>query len=138
MGWEVRRGKRCYYRKVREGRKVKSVYCGSGERGEAAAREDAERRAAGLRPEPPPAARPPITRAEIVRRASNAGLRPGRPWRHRTADGYLARGALSSALRFAGIPEEEVARRGLALAGAPCAKSQRPAAASVPPPKPWV
>ncbi len=50
MGWEVRRGKRCYYRKVREGRKVRSVYCGSGERGEAAAREDAERRASRRKP----------------------------------------------------------------------------------------
>lgn len=76
MGWEVRRGMRCYYRKVREGRKVRSVYCGSGERGEAAAREDAERRAAGLRPEPPSAALPPITHAEIIRRASNAGCGP--------------------------------------------------------------
>jgi hypothetical protein len=45
MGWEMRRGKRVYYRKVREGRSVRSLYCGSGEKGEAAAREDAERRA---------------------------------------------------------------------------------------------
>ena len=35
MGWETRRGKRVYYRKVREGRRVRSFYCGSGERGEA-------------------------------------------------------------------------------------------------------
>lgn len=45
MGWELRRGKRVYYRKEREGRRVRSIYCGSGERGEKAAREDAERRA---------------------------------------------------------------------------------------------
>ncbi len=44
MGWEIRAGKRCYYRKVREGGRVRSVYMGSGERAEAAAREDAERR----------------------------------------------------------------------------------------------
>jgi hypothetical protein len=46
MGWELRRGKLVYYRKVREGRRVRSVYCGSGERGEGAAREDEGRRAA--------------------------------------------------------------------------------------------
>jgi hypothetical protein len=37
MGWETRKGKRVYYRKVREGGRVRSVYCGSGERGEQAA-----------------------------------------------------------------------------------------------------
>lgn len=52
MGREVRRGKRCYYRKVREGRKVRSVYCGSGERGEAAAAEDTERLVRGCAPAP--------------------------------------------------------------------------------------
>ena len=46
MGWELRRGKRVYYRKVREGSRVRSIYCGSGERGETAALEDEERRAA--------------------------------------------------------------------------------------------
>lgn len=46
MGWETRRGKRVYYRKVREGSRVRSIYCGAGERGELAAHEDAERRAA--------------------------------------------------------------------------------------------
>jgi hypothetical protein len=45
MGWEMRRGRRVYYRKVREGGRVRSVYCGSGERGLAAAREDEEKRA---------------------------------------------------------------------------------------------
>ena len=45
MGWETRRGKRVYYRKVRgEDGRVHSVYCGSGERGEQAAREDALQR----------------------------------------------------------------------------------------------
>lgn len=45
MGWEKRGAKLVYYRKERgtDGR-VRSVYCGSGERGELAAREDAERR----------------------------------------------------------------------------------------------
>jgi hypothetical protein len=47
MGWERRRSKLVYYRKVRgaDG-KPRSIYCGSGERGEQAAREDRERRAA--------------------------------------------------------------------------------------------
>ena len=47
MGWELRRGKRYYYRKVRgaDGR-VRSIYCGTGERAEAAAREDERRRCA--------------------------------------------------------------------------------------------
>ncbi len=46
MGWELRRGKPVYYRKVREAAgRVRSVYCGAGERGEAAAREDEMRRA---------------------------------------------------------------------------------------------
>lgn len=49
MGWELRGGKRFYYRKEKyrdaSGRsRVRSIYCGSGERGEAAAREDEERR----------------------------------------------------------------------------------------------
>lgn len=46
MGWELRRGKLVYYRKVRDGRRVRSVYCGSGERGERAALEDEGHRAA--------------------------------------------------------------------------------------------
>lgn len=46
MGWEMRRKKLVYYRKVREGDRVRSVYCGSGARGERAAREDEERRRA--------------------------------------------------------------------------------------------
>lgn len=50
MAWEVRRGKRVYYRKVREGGRVRSIYCGPGERGEAAAREDAARRDAKTSP----------------------------------------------------------------------------------------
>jgi hypothetical protein len=70
MGWEKRHGKRVYYRKQRyrdgEGRsRVRSIYCGSGERGERAAREDAVRRYLGL-----PAAR---------------GSEPGGPWWDRVA-----------------------------------------------------
>ncbi|HEX3560334.1 MAG TPA: hypothetical protein VHU19_14095 [Pyrinomonadaceae bacterium] len=47
MGWEIRRGRRYYYRKVRgaSGR-WRSLYCGGGERGLAAEREDLERRTA--------------------------------------------------------------------------------------------
>jgi len=45
MGWEMWSGKRVYYRKVREAGRVCSVYCGAGERGELAAREDEMRRA---------------------------------------------------------------------------------------------
>jgi hypothetical protein len=47
MGWEGRKNAVgvYYVRKVREGGRVRSVYIGSGERGEQAAREDAERRA---------------------------------------------------------------------------------------------
>jgi hypothetical protein len=44
MGWEVYDGRRYYYRKRRVNGRVLSIYCGSGARGEAAAREDAERR----------------------------------------------------------------------------------------------
>jgi hypothetical protein len=44
MGWETRGDKRYYYRKARgaDGR-VRSTYCGGGERGLAAEREDRER-----------------------------------------------------------------------------------------------
>src|SRR2546423_14374758 len=60
MGWEKRRGKSYYYRKVwREGRVV-SVYCGGGERGMQAAREDQQRRLAQqqVRDTPPPTQAP--------------------------------------------------------------------------------
>lgn len=44
MGWEWRGRRLVYYRKERDGRRVRSIYCGPGERGERAAREDEERR----------------------------------------------------------------------------------------------
>lgn len=46
MGWQIRRGRKYFYRSVRnsDGR-VRSIYVGAGEVGEQAAREDAERRA---------------------------------------------------------------------------------------------
>ncbi len=44
MGWEVRRGKRYYYRKKRVNGRVRSIYCGSGIRAVIAAHEDAEKR----------------------------------------------------------------------------------------------
>jgi hypothetical protein len=53
MGWERRGkgGKRLVYiRKKRVGKRVTSIYCGSGERGRAAEREDLERREAAKRP----------------------------------------------------------------------------------------
>ncbi len=40
MGWEMRRGELYYYRKIREGERVRSVYFGRGERALAAALED--------------------------------------------------------------------------------------------------
>ncbi len=48
MGWEVRAGRRYYYRKERDPQtgRVRSVYCGGGEKGEAAEREDERRRCA--------------------------------------------------------------------------------------------
>jgi hypothetical protein len=125
-----------YYRKVREGRRVRSIYCGSGERGEAAAREDAERRSAGVCPAPPPAAPTQITRAEIIRRAVKAGRDYERPWRRKYADEYLTRSALSSALRLAGIEEAEVALRGLDLSGS-YSSYPRPAAPPVSKFRPW-
>lgn len=86
MGWEMRRGKRVYYRKVREGRRVRSVYCGTGERGEQAAREDAARRAARLRSpvgaavELPPVVAPsaPVVQPERVAVAVPLGDDPQR------------------------------------------------------------
>jgi hypothetical protein len=55
VGWETRNGKKVYYRKERfvdasGRRRVRSVYVGAGERGELAAREDAERRSARVAP----------------------------------------------------------------------------------------
>lgn len=44
MGWEVRRGKRYYYRKKRVNGRVRSIYCGSGIRAVLAAHEDEEKR----------------------------------------------------------------------------------------------
>jgi hypothetical protein len=46
MGWETRRGVKYYYRKERDPQtgRVRSLYCGGGERGEQAAREDEARR----------------------------------------------------------------------------------------------
>jgi hypothetical protein len=50
MGWEVYDGRRYYYRKRRVNGRIISIYCGSGARGEAAAREEAERRQRKLVP----------------------------------------------------------------------------------------
>jgi len=48
MGWEKRGNRLVYYRKKRVGRRVVSVYCGSGERGRAAELEDLELRGASV------------------------------------------------------------------------------------------
>jgi hypothetical protein len=45
VGWEIRRGRRVYYRSVRQGRAVWHVYLGSGPKAAAAAAEDDLRRA---------------------------------------------------------------------------------------------
>jgi hypothetical protein len=45
VAWDVRNGTRYYYRSVREGRRVRRVYLGTGPGGERAAAEDAARRA---------------------------------------------------------------------------------------------
>jgi len=60
MGWETRRGKRYYYRKewIKGGR-VRSIYCGGGERGARAEAEDERRRGGEVAPvETMPAAAP--------------------------------------------------------------------------------
>jgi hypothetical protein len=46
MGWETRRGKRYYYRKVRVNGPVRSIYFGSGVTAWLAAQEDAQKQAA--------------------------------------------------------------------------------------------
>jgi hypothetical protein len=46
MGWETRRNGKFYFRKVREGKRVRSVFVGGGEIGRLAEQHDRERRAA--------------------------------------------------------------------------------------------
>jgi hypothetical protein len=48
MGWEERGGQRYYYRKVRRGGRVFSVYTGNGVMGEIAAAQDADERASAV------------------------------------------------------------------------------------------
>jgi hypothetical protein len=45
VSWERRKGSRYYYRAIREGKRVRKVYLGSGPEAVEAARVDAERRA---------------------------------------------------------------------------------------------
>ncbi|MFL6282754.1 MAG: hypothetical protein ACJ74Q_06260 [Pyrinomonadaceae bacterium] len=74
MGWEGTKKNAVgvyYVRKVREGRRVRSVYVGAGSRGEQAALEDAERRASErdarrARRRPAPAVTVSIPPAEVV------------------------------------------------------------------------
>lgn len=74
MGWEKRGegGKRLvYYRKKRIDGRVVSIYCGSGERGRAAEREDLERREVAKRRVPNAA------EAEVLQTVSADVLRDG-------------------------------------------------------------
>lgn len=76
MGWE-RRGKNgvpVYYRKVRVGGKVKSVYCGSGERGQAAAREDEERRSGSVAAEAAEEAPASVAAQFVIRPSTKYGF----------------------------------------------------------------
>jgi hypothetical protein len=83
MGWEKRRGKSYYYRKVWRDGRVVSLYCGGGARGVQAAREDQERRLAQQRPQPSSIpvqkspAQPKRTIEELIEmlRESNARLK---------------------------------------------------------------
>ena len=77
MGWETRGRKRIYYRKERfrdeQGRsRVRSIYCGSGERGEAAARGDQERKR-GASPEESASPAPPSVMQTVNRRSDTPG-----------------------------------------------------------------
>jgi hypothetical protein len=84
MGWEMRWGKQVYYRKQRyrdaEGKsRVRSIYCGGGERGEVAAREDEGRRR-GVSPagdEPCATSAAPPDKQTVYRRSGDEGA--GRP-----------------------------------------------------------
>jgi len=44
MGWETRRNSRYFYRKERRGKRVRSIYCGSGEQAELISRQVAKDR----------------------------------------------------------------------------------------------
>ena len=83
MGWELRRGKLVYYRKVRDGSRVRSVYCGAGERGEEAEREEEERRREKL------ARREQTTNAPAAPPCLRLSVRPSGRVRHPPA--YLLR-----------------------------------------------
>jgi hypothetical protein len=136
MGWETRRGERYYYRKERDPQtgRVRSIYCGGGERGEQAAREDETRRCsttvdvANIRhvkkegesglmvhaPQPvtdesilTEAQEPPLTHDEIVSRARAPAFAP-------LVRANLAARSFQTALVFTSITGEEFERRGLA------------------------
>jgi hypothetical protein len=127
MGWELRRGKQVYYRKVREADgRVRSIYCGSGERREQAAREDEERRAvrvahtqkvpqtatsADATIQPPQ----PITLEEIVARGVAFLPVSLRESRGSLLHEAIKCGMLDLVLSFAKISDSEVERRGLSI-----------------------
>jgi hypothetical protein len=91
MGWEKRGkdGKRLvYYRKTRVGERVVSIYCGSGERGRAAEREDQERREGAKPPESPvevlQGATPDASEGatpQVIEKAQDAVREPEYDWR---------------------------------------------------------
>ena len=109
MGWETRRGKRVYVRKVREGGRVRSVYVGGGEAGERAAREDEELRAARRAARVAPA---PVTGEEIIRRGCALWPPALRLRREEFLRRLLDRGLTCVACRSAGISDEEALKRG--------------------------
>lgn len=111
MGWELRRGRRVYVRKVRtpDG-KVSSVYVGGGEVGERAAREDEERRAA--------------KRAARLAHAETSGDSPSESSETRAAAlppdvqpaaHDLEGGRESGGVAHAALTGEEIIRRGCAI-----------------------
>jgi len=91
MGWEVRAGKRVYYRKVRfkdeAGRsRVRSIYFGSGEDAETAAREDEERRdQAKLVTSGVECATPAVTDIRAIKKGGGGNA----PHKKKTAGGML-------------------------------------------------
>lgn len=82
---------------MRDGKTVRSIYCGGGERGRQAEREDEERRRANG----------PITGDEIIERATQAG-----GWQLGGLRFLIERGLAPVAALEVGFSQEELDRRG--------------------------